>query len=1070
MRSLARFSTITHMPASMRRFLSALPLLGLLWFAIASSCNCGSHKASGTARCDIDLSPFRGAGVGAVARVITSTADLMQGDSATGRVGDYLIQNELIRVIVQAPDRHIQPNPFGGAIIDADIVRVAGEASSDQFGKVAPFYNFGRTTNVERVEVLDAGGKGAAIIAATGHDDVNDYLNVKSILPLTTVVQADTPVPMRETTYYFLRPGERRVHLVTAFCNDTGQAQKLAVGDLIDSGGDVEFFNPRSATGGFGYVPGLDGISPFPFYAFWGHKNAYAYLPPTADNNAQVTVSGVVGMLVGTRLDEWIGAAPPEHAFLVPAHGKAEFERDFVVGRDLAEVTGDIYALRGATVQLSGKVTLDTAPSQPVAGARVVAVDLFSDIAPHPASVTESASDGTWSLRLPPGNYRIGADLRFVSRSPFREITATADQGNIDFSLTAPVTAHVQLKDPAGSPIPGKVVVYCAAAGPAATATACPFPRGAAREDGNLFRYAAFDPWGDTVQSVVFVDHTGSADVELPAGQPVAFVASHGPEWSVSPDSWPADLGTASARTNGETVSLELAHVVNTTGWISGDFHVHGVNSPDSPIALLDRVRTFLGEGVDVLVATDHDYITDYGPYLSQLDGLPAPANAKKASAWLRTVVGEELTTFDYGHWNSFPLDRNDSDLIGGAVDWAGGTGANKSPKEIHQALRDLPGGAVRVVQANHPRGNLGWFTHVRLDTGDGATHACPQQFRISGAPGCDPAKGSADDTALFDEGFTSMEIVNDFEEQRIHGRVNDWFTFLSRGLVVTATSVSDTHHKVLVSAGYGRSYVNVGTDDPATLDLSALAQAVNQHKVVASTGAFATLTATNAANQTAQIGDLIASGGAGQPMTFHAHVETAKWLQPWQLELHTYSAARRTQYDADGTQQDDIGNNAWPGYCASPATGVACDAPNGNEAAELGAVGVQADNVGTSASPPQLAPGFDPAGGHQRWIWDHDFTVTPAQDTWYVLVVRRDPAKRANDIAPAVGATNGGGTAALSIMAVTNPIFVDVDGNGKYDAPAAKTPRATPWPLRANVPIDWAEALRRSRAIELEK
>src|SRR6266496_5770849 len=81
-RSLARFSTITHMPASMRRFLSAVPLLGLLWLAIASSCNCGSHKASGTARCDIDLSPFRGAGVGAVARVITSTAERGEIDVA----------------------------------------------------------------------------------------------------------------------------------------------------------------------------------------------------------------------------------------------------------------------------------------------------------------------------------------------------------------------------------------------------------------------------------------------------------------------------------------------------------------------------------------------------------------------------------------------------------------------------------------------------------------------------------------------------------------------------------------------------------------------------------------------------------------------------------------------------------------------------------------------------------------------------------------------------------------------------------------------------------------------------
>jgi hypothetical protein len=261
---------------------------------------------------------------------------------------------------------------------------------------------------------------------------------------------------------------------------------------------------------------------------------------------------------------------------------------------------------------------------------------------------------------------------------------------------------------------------------------------------------------------------------------------------------------------------------------------------------------------------------------------------------------------------------------------------------------------------------------------------------------------------------------------------------------------------------------VNMGTDDPATLDLSALAQAVNAHKVVASTGAFAKLTATNSANQTAEIGDLI--GSAGQPITFHAHAETAAWLQPFQLELHTYNLARITQYDANGSLQDDIGNNTWPGYCTTEATGTTCNAPIGDAAETAALIAQGVVPVRAGALQPQLVAGADPTNGHKRWTWDQDFTVTPAQDTWYVLVVRRDPTKMANDIAPAVGATNGGGPAALSIMAVTNPIFVDVDGNGRYDAPAPKTLRATPWPLRANVPIDWAEALRRSRAIELEK
>ena len=43
---------------------------------------------------------------------------------------------------------------------------------------------------------------------------------------------------------------------------------------------------------------------------------------------------------------------------------------------------------------------------------------------------------------------------------------------------------------------------------------------------------------------------------------------------------------------------------------ISGDFHVHMLNSPDSPIPLKDRTLNGATDGLDVLVPTDHDFIT----------------------------------------------------------------------------------------------------------------------------------------------------------------------------------------------------------------------------------------------------------------------------------------------------------------------------------------------------------------------------------------------------------------------------------------------------------------------------
>ena len=66
------------------------------------------------------------------------------------------------------------------------------------------------------------------------------------------------------------------------------------------------------------------------------------------------------------------------------------------------------------------------------------------------------------------------------------------------------------------------------------------------------------------------------------------------------------------------TIHTELRHVVDTRGWISADFHVHSACSPDSRVSLRDRVYEFLADGV-AIVATDHNVVCDYAPYIQEL-------------------------------------------------------------------------------------------------------------------------------------------------------------------------------------------------------------------------------------------------------------------------------------------------------------------------------------------------------------------------------------------------------------------------------------------------------------------
>src|SRR5438132_8433718 len=73
-------------------------------------------------RCEIDLDAlgqFSNVGSSARARQIDSASDLIGGSYAQGATGDYLLENDKIRVVVQGPSRHIGVDPYGGAILDA---------------------------------------------------------------------------------------------------------------------------------------------------------------------------------------------------------------------------------------------------------------------------------------------------------------------------------------------------------------------------------------------------------------------------------------------------------------------------------------------------------------------------------------------------------------------------------------------------------------------------------------------------------------------------------------------------------------------------------------------------------------------------------------------------------------------------------------------------------------------------------------------------------------------------------------------------------------------------------------
>ena len=245
---------------------------------------------------------------GAALRQVTSADDLIGGDAAQGRVGDWAIGNKDVRFIIQADDRHSGPCPWGGNVIDADVVRAKGEPGHDNMGEYCLLLNIGRTFRGETFEVLNDGKSGGpAVLAVSGADTLLDFINLPSLVSQYLPIAIDMPfdaeidLPVQITRYYILPPTGGAMTVLTAIRNDGDSDLHMAIGEIIDSGGQIQFFNPISSLGGFGYK-GF-GAEKLDFLAFRGAKSSHAFAPPPVDGApgaSYLAISGVAGIMLGT--------------------------------------------------------------------------------------------------------------------------------------------------------------------------------------------------------------------------------------------------------------------------------------------------------------------------------------------------------------------------------------------------------------------------------------------------------------------------------------------------------------------------------------------------------------------------------------------------------------------------------------------------------------------------------------------------------------------------------------------------------------------------------------------------
>ncbi len=939
-------------------------------------------------RVDVALSAYtEGAstGGGAMARQIADASDLISGPVALGRVGDYLLANRHGRYIIEAGERVMSPCPYGGNLIDAERLDATGQGQGDALGEICALINIGQTVRPEQYEVLrDGADGGAAVVAVSGGLEQLDFLNFKAlardvVAGLVLPLDPDVTPPVRVTIYYILRPDDVSVRAVLAFRNDGELQVDMAMSQLIAGGAEGGYFNPLNGKGGFGY----DGLSastlggaPLPFLAWSGPDAGYAFLPdadPTLTREAlpvagvYVTTNGAAATLLGrTSLVSTVLTQPARIPTLpglmhlgAGEIGQVSF-RLFAGDGALASVLNELYPAMGvATGRVSGVVRGDV--GEVVAGATVTAIDAGG----RAFNQARADGQGRYQLVLPAGmSYTLRA--RADGQPPSLEVNVALEPDDTlseDLTVYEPATLRVSVRQPSGAPTPARVSVLCEG----------PCPGAPAANERDITSDALPAGWA----AVATTDLNGELSLPLPAGA-YRVAVTRGITWSM----WPQDAGqTGGALVNliaGEATALdaELAQVVDTTGALSGDFHIHALTSTDSAVPFTTRVMDYVAEGVDVMVSSDHDYITDFRPAIAALG----------AQDHVVGVVGDEITTSDLGHLNAFPLERDDSARTGGALDWGAGPGPGLMLDEIFAWADSFPG--EQVIQVNHPTGT-GTIGSLQVDVLQGISLADAVTRRLPDQ-GVDPLTG---DTRLWSERFTAIEVFNGHDQATFWAVMRWWLTMIGRGFTPTGTAVTDTHRRFGDLGGAPRSFVFVGEahDAPSRFNLDQFARSINAGQLVGSSGPFMRVGAINGAGERAGLGEVLASGG--EEVVIEVELQLPEWMSVDTLELFSNVEGIITA----------------PGEAIGSPISPTLSQPIVWEEADMREVEVGAQ------------------GTYRRRHKTIALTLPGAARDAYVVVVARAVAPAS--MAPVVP------SASVRPLAFSNPIYIDGDGGG-YDQP----------------------------------
>ena len=354
-----------------------------------------------------------------------------------------------------------------------------------------------------------------------------------------------------------------------------------------------------------------------------------------------------------------------------------------------------------------------------------------------------------------------------------------------------------------------------------------------AEESGALAAVVAPESQADiAIRPGVVYTGTGRARVGLRQGGYSVF-ASRGCEYGVALKR----IGILEGRNR--EIALKISHEVATPGLVSCDTHIHTLTHSGHGDATLDeRMLTLAGEGVELPIATEHNFHADYAEAAHRLG----------MASWFTPVIGNEVTT-EKGHFNIFPVTRGAPVPDFKLTEWP----------RLMAAIRDTPG--VRVAVLNHPRS-----IHTGFRPFDPANF-----IAITGENKVGP-----------DFTFDALEVLNSGAQQTDYLLVyRDWFGLLNHGYRITTVGASDSHDVSRFIVGQARTYISVPDNDVARIDVAAACRSLVQGRSSVSMGLLVEMKVEGKFG----MGDL--ATGLSNDIQVEVRVLGASWVQAKHLTLY---------------------------------------------------------------------------------------------------------------------------------------------------------------------------------------